>query len=601
MYFNSLDTFYKTPYGAVPQGCNILFRIKLPCGLNVTSPALCIKYDGEPEKVVSMQLNLALCNGTEDVFEIFFHAEKVGLYFYYFDLYKDFIKIFRADCGNGFLSDIAADCFQLTVYDKSFSVPEKFFGGVMYQIFPDRFYESVPHAEMPFEDRVYRADKDGEPYFQPNETGGYLNRDYFGGDLKGIAEKLEYLASLNVTCIYLNPIFEAHSNHRYNTANYLKIDPLLGTARDFEDLCSKAKKLGISIILDGVFSHTGADSIYFNKYGRYGDIGAYSHPDSPYRPWYDFSPDYACGYRSWWGFESLPEVNETSPSFTDYICGEGGVIDTWLSAGADGFRLDVADELPDEFIEKIRAAVKRNGPDKLLIGEVWEDATNKFSYGQRRTYLLGQGLDSVMNYPFRNAVIRFITEGAAEAAADEILSICQNYPLPALNCAMNFLSTHDTERITTVIADEPCNGRDRCWQSGRRVTGEQLENAKVLLRLAYAFLFFLPGIPCIYYGDEIAMQGYRDPFNRGYYNWNETDNRLRDTIRGLAEIRRKNHVFRSGKLWVTRAENNVIKLFRGDDYGAAEMLINRSENVVFDKLLGNSVEVAPYDFKINIK
>ena len=330
---------------------------------------------------------------------------------------------------------------------------------------------------MPFADRIYQADKHAEPFWQPNEVGGHLNEDYFGGDLKGIQQKLPYLHEMGVDFIYLNPIFEAHSNHRYNTADYLNVDPLLGTNEDFEALCTAAKKYGIGIVLDGVFSHTGSDSRYFNREGRYGEGGAYRDPNSPYRCWYDFGPQYKGGYRSWWGFETLPEVNEETPSYVEFITGPGGVIDTWLRRGAAGFRLDVADELPDEFIEKVRAAVKRVSPEKFLLGEVWEDATTKFGFNKRRTYLLGKGLDSVMNYPFKNAVLDFVKGKPAEQAMTEILTICEHYPAPAMDTALNFLSTHDTERALTVIADEPANGRGRAWQSGRCVTGDATRKA----------------------------------------------------------------------------------------------------------------------------
>ena len=331
-----------------------------------------------------------------------------GLYFYYFDLYTDFRRIYRGPDNCGVVSWQEGEKWQITVYDAGFQTPECIKGKVFYQIFPDRFCEGIENKPMPFPDRLYQADKHAEPFWQPNETGGHLNEDYFGGDLEGIRIKLPYLREMGVDYLYLNPIFEAHSNHRYNTADYLNVDPLLGTNEEFEVLCREAAKYGIGIVLDGVFSHTGSDSRYFNREGRYGDGGAYRDPNSPYRSWYDFDSGYPCGYRSWWGFETLPEVNEENPSYVEFITGEGGVIDTWLRRGAAGFRLDVADELPDDFIEKIRAAVKRVSPEKFLLGEVWEDATTKYGFGQRRTYLLGKGLDSVMNYPLRDALIAFL-------------------------------------------------------------------------------------------------------------------------------------------------------------------------------------------------
>ena len=275
-----------------------------------------------------------------------------------------------------------------------------------------------------------------------------------------------------------------------------------------------------------MFSHTGSDSRYFNREGRYGESGAYRDPNSPYRCWYDFGPQYKGGYRSWWGFETLPEVNEETPSYVEFITGPGGVIDTWLRRGAAGFRLDVADELPDEFIEKVRAAVKRVSPEKFLLGEVWEDATTKFGFNKRRTYLLGKGLDSVMNYPFKNAVLDFVKGKPAEQAMTEILTICEHYPAPAMDTALNFLSTHDTERALTVIADEPANGRGRAWQSGRCVTGDAYEEGLLRLRMAYAIIYTLPGVPPVLRRRD-CHAGLPGPFNRAFFRWDAHEQRLR--------------------------------------------------------------------------
>jgi len=407
---------------------------------------------------------------------------------------------------------------------------------------------------------------------------------------------------MGVDFIYLNPIFEAHSNHRYNTADYLNVDPLLGTNEDFETLCAEARKYGIGIVLDGVFSHTGSDSRYFNREGRYGEGGAYRDPNSPYRSWYDFDSKYKGGYRSWWGFETLPEVNEETPSYVEFITGEGGVIDTWLRRGAAGFRLDVADELPDEFIEKVRTAVKRVGPDKFLLGEVWEDATTKFGFDKRRTYLLGKGLDSVMNYPFKNAVLGFVCGRDAGQTMTDILSICEHYPAPALDTALNFLSTHDTERALTVIADEPANGRGREWQSGRCVTGDAYEEGMLKLRMAYAIIYTLPGVPCLYYGDEIGMQGYRDPFNRSFYCWDSHEERLKPVLAQLAQLRHTCEAFRTGELHVLRAEGGVLHYQRIGEFEAAEIIVNRTEHIIVEPLAsGKHTEVNPMGFTIVVE
>lgn len=598
-FYNCYDEFFKSPFGAVPQNTAVRFRLRVPSDYGCTTPYLVLTRDGG--KPVLHPLEKESEKDGAAVFSVVLSLPDVGLYFYYFDLYTEFRKIWMGEQGEGRLSVDAGQSYQLTVYEASFYTPARFYGGVMYQIFPDRFFEGKANKPMPWDDRIYRGDKDGEPYFWPNELGGYLNRDYYGGDFEGIRQKLPFLSSLGVTCIYLNPIFEAHSNHRYNTADYKKADPLLGTNQEFAALCAAAHKAGIKIILDGVFSHTGSDSIYFDKEKRYGGHGAYHNTGSPYRSWYDFSPHYKDGYRCWWGFPSLPEVNETDPGYRNFICGKGGVIDTWMELGADGFRLDVADELPDDFIEAVRKAVKRHGEDKLLLGEVWEDATNKWSYAKRRTYLLGKGLDSVMNYPFRNAVLQFVREGDAAAAAGSIMEICDHYPAPALHALMNFLSTHDTERAVTAIADEPCDGRDRYWQSGRRLPPDRLEYGKLCLRLAFALLFFLPGVPCVYYGDEQAMEGYKDPFNRAYYPWDETDGRLVCTVRALSSFRARHPVFKTGGLRFTCVRPGLLCLERFSGEGRAALCVNRTCHAVKASLLGETVMVAPFQFAMRAR
>ena len=594
--FNSLDPAFKTPFGAVPAGTAVTFRLSVPDTLGCTTPYLCISRWDEPAQLLAM--TPAGKQDGRDLFTLEYTPQAEGAYFYFFDLYVNYTKVFCGERGEGFLSSAPQGArYQLTVYQPDFVTPKALRGGVMYQIFPDRFCEGTPHEEMPFADRYYRRNKDGEPYFWPNEVdGGLLNQDYFGGDFAGIESKLPYLASLGVTVIYLNPIFEAHSNHRYNTANYLKPDPLLGTEEDFARLCARAKERGIRIILDGVFSHTGSDSIYFDREARYGSNGAYHNPNSPYRCWYDFSPQYRDGYRSWWGFDTLPEVNENEPSFRKFICGEGGVIDHWMKLGASGFRLDVADELPDSFIRLIRAAVKRHGEDKLLLGEVWEDATNKVSYGVHRTYLLGGGLDAVMNYPFKDAIIRFLRHGNAAALAEVLMSIVEHYPKPAMDVTMNMLSTHDTVRAITAIAGEDCEGHDRYWQSGRVLDEPHFFFGKRLMRLGFCLIFTLPGLPCIYYGDEIAMQGYKDPFNRAYFDWNCTDETLRGCVRELASRRAANPAFADGDLRILRAEGGLLLFERRSGSHSATVAVNRTQAPVTLTLDHRSYTIPEYGY-----
>ena len=597
--FNSLDSQWKTPRGAARAGEPVRLALTIPESYGFVEPRLVLTKDGGSP--VEYRMPWTGREGEVDRFELTLTLKETGLYFYYFDLYSDYRKLYRGDLGEALLTRESGSCWQLTVYEADFATPAALRGGMLYQIFPDRFFEGHPHTVMPFADRVYRANKQGEPYFWPNEQGGQLNLDYYGGDFEGIRQKLPYLAGLGVSWIYLNPIFEAHANHRYNTADYLNADPLLGTNEEFTRLCKEAKEQGIRIILDGVFSHTGSDSRYFNREGRYGRGGAYHDPNSPYRCWYDFDKKYPCGYRSWWGFDTLPEVREDEPAYQQFICGERGVIDTWMRRGASGFRLDVADELPDDFIEAIRRAVKAHGPDSYLLGEVWEDATTKVAYGVRRTYLLGKGLDGVMNYPFRTAILDFLRGGSALAAAEQITAICEHYPAPALHAAMNHLGTHDTERILTALEDEPSAGRDRYWQSGRRLPRPKYDHGIRLVRLAYALLFTLPGVPCVYYGDEIGMQGYRDPFNRAYYDWDSTENRIKPLLRQLAKLRKECDAFWEGEFRVTRADGGLLQYRRTGPTETAEIVVNRTPRLLATRALGKVTEVNPFSFTVVVE
>lgn len=461
---------------------------------------------------------------------------ETGLYFYHFSYETPFGvgNIYLRSSGLGEFSPNGNE-WQLTVYDKNFKTPDWIKGAIMYQIFPDRFYKSKSITENIPTDRIIHESTKDTPVWTPDENGKILNNDYFGGNLKGIEEKLPYIASLGVTVIYLNPIFEAHSNHRYNTADYSKIDSLLGNEEDFKSLCKKANEYNIKIVLDGVFSHTGSDSIYFNKEKRYDSIGAYNSPESKYRDWYSFNEDGT--YKSWWGIETLPETDEENESFINYIAGENGIAQKWLSYGAYGYRLDVADELPDKFLDKFTKKVKSLNREHLVIGEVWEDATNKFSHGGRRKYLLGEQLDSVMNYPFASAILTFMRYGVAENFMESVVGICENYPKPALDCLMNHIGTHDTARILTSLIYDSIEHKPRNIQVNCRLTDIEYQKAKLLLKSATVIQYTLPGFPSIYYGDEAGVQGGGDPFNRSYFPWGNEDTELIEWYKKLGKIR----------------------------------------------------------------
>lgn len=584
--FNSRYTDCKSPFGAVPKGQKLAFTIRVPVVHGCTAPVLFWQPDGG--QATEIHMVSAGRQEENDVFTAELACEAIGLYFYWFDLWVDFKKLYRGVFSDAVIATEEGEKWAQLVYNPAYQSPQAAHGAVMYQIFPDRFFEGDPDKPMMLNERIYRPDKQNEPYFWGEEKSyGSLTQDYFGGDLAGIEKRLPFLYSLGVSYIYLNPIFEAHSNHRYNTADYMRVDPYLGTNEDFSRLCEKAGAFGIRIILDGVFSHTGSDSLYFNKEGRYPTVGAWQGPQSRYRDWFLFKPDGS--YESWWGFETLPACNKFNADYRNFITGEQGVIDTWLELGAAGFRLDVADELPDEFIEEIRAAVKRHGQDKLLIGEVWEDAVLKEGWGHRRRYFWGKELDGVMNYPFRTAILKFLKGFDAPAFADSVMAICEHYPAPALAAMTNHLSTHDTERAITALVGEPAEGHDRSWQSGRKLSGEQYHAGILRLRLAFVLQFTLPGIPCVYYGDEIAMQGYADPFNRAYYDWNSGETGLISLMMELAQLRKDCPAFKEGSIDFTMARNGVLVFQRTGGGARAAVAVNCSGWPAVVNLLGEEI------------
>ena len=578
--FNSFDPYFKQPFGAVRAGQTVRLSLCIPEELGYVDPHLVLKKEGKFDVPVYYRMNFDGQTPRQNHFSVEVPLNDPGLYFYYFDLYTDFRRIVRGPDNCGVISWQDGESWQITVYEQDFETPESIKGKVFYQIFPDRFCEGVENKPMPFADRIYQADKHAEPFWQPNEVGGHLNEDYFGGDLKGIQQKLPYLHEMGVDFIYLNPIFEAHSNHRYNTANYRNVDPLLGTNEDFRELCKAAKTYGISVILDGVFSHTGADSIYFNKFGRYPTPGAYQSEKSPYYSWYHFWGNKE--YESWWGINTLPNVDENNPSYTKYICGDDGVLDYWLSLGAAGYRLDVADELPDEFLDNLRACVKKFDEEKIVIGEVWEDASNKEAYGVKRRYLLGDQLDSVMNYPLRDAILAYLNGGTAEHFAETMETLRENYPRDVFYNLMNIIGTHDTARALTVLgvmSEDWKKSRDE--RAHYELPPDRLETAKRRLRLAAVIQFTMPGSPTIYYGDEAGRQGFEDPFNRRTYPWGAEDREILAFYRRLCEVRADSETLIRGELRFDTGENDALLRYeRTLGRSRIIILVNRSRQEV---------------------
>ena len=562
--FDSRDVNYRSPFGAVEVGTSIHIRIRLPRHLRCSAATLVVLDDNAARQERFPMFWCGLDENDTEWWELDYTPSNIGLYFYWFEVNTNSQHriISRGNGSQGVLTPTAERSWQLTVYEKGFATPDWPDGGIMYQIFPDSFCKAAEHDNFP--DGRITMQWDEEPHWRPDHDGTIRNRHFYGGDLDGVISKLDYLHSLGVTCIYLNPIFESHENHRYSTADYSRIDPMLGDSDTFRRLCTEAKKLGMRVILDGVFSHTGCDSVYFNKNRRYDVDGAYNSPHSEYRSWYNFR-NWPNDYASWWGFETLPELNEESEGVMRYINGEGGIAQRWLREGAGGWRLDVADELPDGFLDALRTAVKAQDPDAIIIGEVWEDASNKCAYSRRRRYLLGQQLDSVMNYCFRDAILTFLAGGDGRRAMDIIMSVVENYPPQVTRLLMNMLGTHDTERILTLLGGEPANGRGRDWQAHTHMSDSQRRHALDLYKLAVILQYTLPGFPSIYYGDEAGLEGYRDPFNRASFPWERENTELLSHHRTLAELRRGFDCFVGADITPVHADGRVMAYERGGE------------------------------------
>ena len=578
LIFNSRDKAYKSIISALATDEKCKFRIIVPRDCRCSCATLAITKEGERDCTAYYGMFWAgMCGDCHEYWELHFSATTPGLYFYHFELDTPWGKSYIMNVGGGKGGFSAGgNEFQQTVYDKEFKTPDFLKGGIIYQIFPDRFYDSKTVKKDVPKTRVLRKWGE-EPYWNEEQMNGIWNNDYFGGDLKGIEKKLSYIADLGVTCIYLNPIFEAHSNHRYDTADYEKIDSLLGTEDDLKSLCKNAQKYGISIILDGVFSHTGCDSKYFNMYNRYNTLGAYNSKESRYYSWYKFInwPD---DYHAWWGIKLLPEVVEEDENYRKYICGKDGILRKWLRCGISGWRLDVADELPDVFLDDLRKAVKEENSNAVIIGEVWEDATNKFAYGERRRYLLGRQLDSVMNYPFADAILNFVRFGHGEYFFDSIMSIVENYPPQVLNILMNHIGTHDTQRAITRLAGPDCQGKSRQWQHEHNTLSEyDYLKGVSMMKMASLIQFTLPGVPSIYYGDEIGMQGMKDPFNRACMVWEDQNQELLRWYRRLGQIRKGTRALADGEFVPVFCENSAVAYERNSGENSVLVAVNNND------------------------
>ena len=504
--------------------------------------------------------------------------DSIGLIYYYFRVNyygQDIIygNNIEALGGIGQVYFNEPVSYQITVYSKN-NVPDWYKQGIIYQIFVDRFFNGQEEGKVlnPKKNTFIYGNWDDNPMYIKDMDGNIVRWDFYGGNLLGVKKKLEYIKSLGVSVIYFNPIFDSPSCHKYDTGDYEKIDPMFGDEEIFKDLCNEAEKIGIKIILDGVFSHTGSDSKYFNKFGNYNSLGAYQSLQSPYYMWYRFN-DYPDLYEAWWGFSNMPNIDELNPSYLDYIIrDDNSIVEKWIRLGASGWRLDVADELPDEFIKILKKKLKEVDKDSVLIGEVWEDASNKVSYSRKREYLFGNELDSVTNYPLRQIILDLVRNYIGNKSfIRRYLSLKENYPKEYFYSTMNMLGNHDTERVLTM-----------------------LNNSVELLKEAVAIQMTLPGVPLIYYGDEAGLTGGKDPSNRKSYPWGKENDEILEFYKTITAIRVAEDALKIGEIKFLDFNNGVLGYERFIDKDRIIILVNtleKEERISLSNIEGRVVDL----------
>lgn len=515
------------------------------------------------------------------------------------------------------------DSYAVLVYDPDFQPIEWLQNAVVYQIFPDRFRDGrssnnpstyEPRYAYPDEelDQIIFKGWDELPegycrfYEDVAEPCDELprGRDYFGGDLRGVQQRLNYLQDLGVTAIYFNPLFEAASNHAYDTQDYYTIDHFFGSNAEFEQFVKLADKNGIRIILDGVFNHVSSDSPYFDRYGHFDEVGACESVDSPYRGWFffqDVAPgDGACvgsdgtpdsaDYTAWFGFDSLPVLDKNLPEVRDLVyAADDAVARYWLERGASGWRLDVMGDpsFPADFWPEFRDAVKATDAEAPIIGELWKkhEILDKAH---------GDEADTAMNYRFRNAILGFFGTVDDKGFPDDgqsdlppslfvlkVNSIREDYPDAVFYNMLNLMDSHDTKRILWSLTPGADNREEKEFNAANLAQGKQL------LRLATVVQMTIPGAPTIYYGDEVGVTGDDDPDDRRTFPWDDTgpygtggDSELLYHYQNLVELRAEHPVFREGELTFLLADDadrTLAYLMRTPD-SAAVVAINRSDS-----------------------
>jgi glycosidase/fibronectin type 3 domain-containing protein len=639
---DSRDTLYRTPGGAVPAGTPVTLRLRTfhddvtAVGLRVYS------FEDAGQTVYPMQraasdvscYQAGLGSKTCDFWEYTLPNATPDNLWYRFvvtdgsdtDYYADNTR--ALDGGLGTTSDDPVDdSYALMVHTPGFAAPAWAKNAVIYQIFPDRFRNGradndAKTGDVRYDDPVLALPWGTKPEgYCRNYADGAANcpwrfdttppadsptkeqprgRDYMGGDLKGVDQQLDYLAGLGVNTIYFNPIFDAGSNHSYDTQDYYKIDPYFGTQKDWENLVKHANQLGIKIILDGVFNHMSSDSPIFDRYGHYSTVGACESISSPYRSWFNFQ-EVAAGtgtcagtagaksatYDGWFGFDSIPVLNKSLAAVQQYfVTSPNSVAKTWLTQGAGGWRMDVSGDpsFPDGYWQSFRTATKGQRPDALLISETWQKDSTLLRM------LRGDRLDTTMNYRLRDAVIGLLAPGSFDSKgfpdsgdgiepsefAARLASVREDYPDAAYYSLMNLLDSHDTERLLWTLTP----GEETT--AGRELNATNLAAGKLRVRLASLIQFTVPGAPTVYYGDEVGLTGDDDPDDRRTYPWTDLggspDTALFNHYKTLASLRKANAALTTGDFQVLLADDAADTVAYGRRTGTqgAIVAINRS-------------------------
>lgn len=645
------DTAFRSPFEAVKTGTPVRLALQAQHGdVRQAQLVLCKakitanggdEYNPSYEAGTSQSYPMTLERTKDglDIWSTTIKPDTNGIYGYKFLL--NGVKEYGDDAKPGHTGAVTlrgAKFFQLTVYRADYHTPDWAKEAVVYQIFPDRFFNgdksndnarTEARGHQPVQHRAWN-DLPANFSKTPAADGDKWEcNDFFGGDLAGITKKLDYLQQLGITAIYVNPIMNAASNHRYDSVDYGSLDPFLGTMKDFDLLITEMHKRGMRLIMDGVFNHIGDDSIYFDRYGKYKTVGAYEYWSriydlmntkhmkedaakaeakkqleaegqvfSPYHweNWFEIKNQKGSDemgtkymYHDWQGYSSLVPFRDA-----DYPGGEAGtkrsdlgnyllhgkdaVITKWFRDGLSGWRLDVAKEVPPGFWADMRQEVKqlktRQGDEPLILGEIWQDGTQ---------FLTGDAFDSVMNYKLSFALgDLFLGRGDAKAADDELKVLRQNYPKEALYDLMNIVDSHDTVRGIYKFG----GGKDTVAQATRKDFDYTL--GKERMKLAVTFLMGYPGMPTIYYGDEAGQYGSSDPDCRRTYPWGHEDKDLIAYYRKVINVRNKHKaLFAHGDVNTLKAEGNIYAFARTavDGSGqAAVVALNRgaAQHVVLD-------------------